>query len=270
MAEVNEVVTDAMKEVAKEAYDDFVHPVAKPTGELGSFLPRAIKAALAPLEKWILQKEYTMAAVKKSLEEKLKDVPPESITPPEPYIAVPALQYMSYCMDNEELREMYANLFANSMNDVVKDGVHPGFVEIIKQLCPDEAKILKQIVTMQSSVPVVTLRFENYNGSGVDVIENFSNIGESSECENPTWISRYFNNLDRLGLIEKGRTLSSLTNKELYIPLKEHPYITDCIEEVSEGNYALKNPRFVESYIKLTDFGRAFCSICLIAKQEEA
>ena len=65
MAEVNEVVTDAMKEVAKEAYDDFVHPVAKPTGELGSFLPRAIKAALAPLEKWILQKEYTMAAVKK-------------------------------------------------------------------------------------------------------------------------------------------------------------------------------------------------------------
>lgn len=51
MAEVNEVVRDAMKEVAKEAYDDFVHPVAKPTGELGSFLPRAIKAALAPLEK---------------------------------------------------------------------------------------------------------------------------------------------------------------------------------------------------------------------------
>ena len=35
MAEVNEIVTDAMKEVAKEAYDDFVHPVAKPTGELG-------------------------------------------------------------------------------------------------------------------------------------------------------------------------------------------------------------------------------------------
>ena len=77
------------------------------------------------------------------LELKLEKVSPELIEAPEPYIAVPAVQYISYCMNNEELRNMYANLLANSMNKVVKDGVHPGFVEIIKQLSPDEAKFLK-------------------------------------------------------------------------------------------------------------------------------
>ena len=33
-----------------------------------------------------------------------KDVPAEQIVTPEAYVAVPAMQNISYCMDNEELR----------------------------------------------------------------------------------------------------------------------------------------------------------------------
>ena len=132
--EILDVTTEVAKEIAKNVYNDAGKPVAKPTGELVGLIPRAIKAALSPLEKWILQREYNVAETKKLLEEKLQNTPPELIESPAPHIAVPAMQYISYCMDNEELREMYANLLANSMNKVVKDGVHPGFVEIIKQL----------------------------------------------------------------------------------------------------------------------------------------
>lgn len=134
---------DAVKEVAKDAYVDGGRPVVKPTGELLGLVPRAIKAALAPVEKWVLQREYNIAETQRLLEEKLKNISPDQIEAPEAYIAVPALQNISYCMDNAELRDMYANLLANSMNKVVKNGVHPGFVEIIKQLSPDEAKILR-------------------------------------------------------------------------------------------------------------------------------
>lgn len=275
MAEVNEVVRDAMKEVAKEAYDDFVHPVAKPTGELGSFLPRAIKAALAPLEKWILQKEYTMAEVKKSLEEKLKDVPPESITPPEPYIAVPALQYMSYCMDNEELREMYANLLANSMNKVVKDGVHPGFVEIIKQLCPDEAKILKYI-SIYGTIPVITLRGKTESGGIVELIKNFSNIGEITACEMPFEIHRYFDNLFRLGLIDKNEPGMLLKDEAQYTPLINNSYITSVAEMEINSQSTCVETEIDKGYVSLTSFGTAFCVVCLphrkrnISNQEES
>lgn len=165
-------------------------------------------------------------------------------------------------MDNEELRNMYANLLANSMNEVVKNGVHPGFVEIIKQLCPDEAKILRYF-SIHTVVPTVTLRYENENGEGLNVVKNFSNVGELAKCESPFEINKYFNNLIRLGLLESSQALSSLVDKKLYEPLKNHQYIqTMTVKSVLQES-AYKKVNFEESYISLTDYGKSFCSICL-------
>ena len=173
-----DLAKEATKELAKDVYTDMGSPIAKPTGELVGLVPRAIKAALAPLEKWILQREYNVAETKKLLEEKLKDVPPGQIEAPEAHIAVPALQYISYCMDNSELRNMYANLLANSMNSVVKNGVHPGFVEIIKQLSPDEARILRYF-TFQRIVPTISLRMMAETGGYITILKDFSNVPDS-------------------------------------------------------------------------------------------
>ena len=75
----------------------------------------------------------------------------DSIVSPEAYIAVPALQAISYCKNSEELRNMYANLLATSMLNDKKEDVHPSFGEIIKQLSPDEARmnIFKQVMTFR-------------------------------------------------------------------------------------------------------------------------
>lgn len=250
-------------EVAKDVYADGAKPVIKPMGELIGLVPRAIKSAFLPLEKWVLNKEYNLAETKKLLELKLHDVAPELIESPEPHIAVPAIQYISYCMDNEELRDMYANLLANSMNKIVKDGVHPSFVEIIKQLCPDEAKVLKTIYS-QPTVPTITLRYVNEKGSGIIIVKDFSIIGETSKCENPYETEKYFDNLSRLGLIVGMGGLSSLTDKSLYEPLKNHSYITERMNVpqyyISSG---LNSPKLEESFFSITSFGRSFCSICL-------
>ena len=253
---------EIIKEVAKDVYQDAGKPIAKPTGELVGLVPRAIKAALAPLEKWILQREYNVAQTQRLLEEKLKNVPPELIEPPEAHIAIPAMQYMSYCMDNDELRDMYANLLANSMNRVVKNGVHPGFVEIIKQLCPDEAKILKY-VAIEKTIPTITLRYENERGEGINVVKNFSDIGDLCGCERPYDINKYFNNQIRLGLVETSPALSSLTNKELYTPLKKHPFIITYYDDAAKRKDEYNKAKFKEGYLSITDYGKAFCGICL-------
>lgn len=156
------------------------------------------------------------------VKEKLRNVPENNIVSPTPRIAVPALQNASIT-EEYEIRELYANLLANSMNKVVKDGVHPAYVEIVKQLSPDEAKILCYMRN-HTTVPTITLRRENDKGEGIEIIKNFSNIGELSKCEHPFEVNKYFNNLIRLGLLE-GSTLSSLTNKWLYEPLKTHIYV---------------------------------------------
>lgn len=251
---------DTFKELAKEAYNDIGKPIAKPLGKTLGLIPRAIKAALLPLEKWILEREYNLAETEKLLAEKLKNIPPEQITTPDAYVAVPALQYISYCMDNNELRDMYANLLANSMNKVVKNGVHPSFAEIIKQLSPDEAKILKYI-SLRRFVATITLRYENDLAQGVDVVRNFSNIGELTGCEYPLKIGAYFDNLMRLGLLFQPYG-QYITIPRMYEILKEHQFIETKIAELKYNpNYT--KTKIAEGMMEITSYGKQFCDICI-------
>ncbi|MBE7014678.1 MAG: DUF4393 domain-containing protein [Ruminococcaceae bacterium] len=258
--EMIDITKEVAKEIAKDAYNDAGKPIAKPTGELMGLVPRAIKAALSPLEQWILQKEYNVAETKRLLEKKLENISPDLIESPEPYIAVPTLQYISYCMDNEELRDMYANLLANSMNKVVKNGVHPGFVEIIKQLSPDEAKILRYLHS-NPLVPVIGIRVHKKPKGTVVVEHLFTNITELCGCENIGDYQKYVDNLTRLGLVNIPQD-ECLSDKRKYETLTNHPYILrrkselEILESVSKVD-------FVEGHIELTHLGTSFCSICL-------
>lgn len=258
-----ELAKEAVKEVAKDAYADVGRPIAKPTGQLVGLVPRAIKAALAPVEKWVLQREYNVAETQKLLEIKLQNITPAFITPPEPHIAVPALQYISYCMDNEELRDMYANLLANSMNSVVKNGVHPGFVEIIKQLSPDEAKFLKYMKT-NTSIPTISLRYEynDYKKGGVDVVKEFTNVPALAGCEQKYNGEQYIDNLVRLGLLER-RTGNSFIDKTRYDPLKNDPALAQYNSIDLAKQHGFDKCEFAEHIVRLTAFGEKFCSICL-------
>lgn len=258
-----ELAKEAVKEVAKDAYADVGRPVAKPTGELVGLVPRAIKAALAPVEKWVLQREYNVAETKKLLEEKLQNVTPAFITPPEPYIAVPAMQYISYCMDNEELRDMYANLLANSMNSVVKNGVHPGFVEIIKQLSPDEAKFLKYMKT-HKAIPTIGLHYEHedYKKGFVEIVKEFTNVPALVGCEQKYNGEQYVDNLVRLGLLAR-ETGNSFTDKAQYEPLKNDPAFAKYNDEEVAKQYGFEKCKIVEHIVRLTAFGEKFCGICL-------
>ena len=207
-------------------------------------------------------KQEALQDVEQMVAEKLKSIPPEKIVPPSPRIAVPTLQNASIT-EEAEVRAMYATLLANSMNEVVKNGVHPSFVEIIKQLSPDEAKILGHFY-IEKSVPTITLRYENDKGEGIDIIRSFSNIGELAGCERPLEINKYFNNLVRLGLIEYAPTLSSLTDKSLYEPLKNHPHIVSMANQIHLQNDKFNMHNYRESYVFLTDFGKSFCKMCVV------
>jgi hypothetical protein len=147
MADKSFDVKLGIAEVMKEVKDTKTVTEVDTTSAL---LVRTIHAALSPLEKWVMQKEYNLAATKKLLEAKLQETPIENIITPPSYVAVPALQAISYCMDDEQLRDMFSELLAHAMNSETVDNVHPTYVEIIKQMSPYDAvvfrKLLKQII----------------------------------------------------------------------------------------------------------------------------
>ena len=263
-----ECAKEASKEIAKEMYHDVVQPIVKPVAETVSLLPRAIQAALTPVEQWIEERRYNLAETKKLLQQKLEKIPLEQIVSPEAHIAVPAIQYISYCMDNEELRNMYANLLANSMNSFMKNDIHPAFIEIIKQLCPDEAKIMKVFYQTSNYIPTISVIKTNSKKEKENIIVDFSNLGEIAACDYPFEITKYFNNLIRLGLIERGPYASYMSNTSYYDQLINHPYIQDIKNNTKLGE-KFTSIIFNKSFMVLTAFGYSFCSICLDAPTEK-
>ena len=205
-------------------------------------------------------KQEALADVERLVKENLQHIPAENIVSPTPRIVVPTLQNASITSE-KGIREFYANLLANSMNKATKDNVHPGFVEIIKQLCLDESKILWYL-GLRNVIPTITLRSVT-NDSGVwsDVICYFSDIGESKRCERPYDISKYFDNFVRLGLAEKSQ-LSTLADKREYEELKSHPYI-QTLSEKTVKEYPDSHLEFVENYIMISSYGKSFCETCI-------
>ena len=254
------------EELTQKIYNDVAHPALQTTGELLDLLPRAIKAALAPIEKWMMNREYQIKETAKLLERKLRNVPLEQIETPEPYIAIPVLQYISYCMDNNELREMYANLLASSMNNVVKNGVHPGYVEIIKQLCPDEAKILQHIAK-EEKIPTISVYYCKSSGGNIRVLKDFSDAGYLTGCEKPENICRYLSNLFRLGLIEipdsSPHVHYPLEDEQLYVSLEQYPYIQSFISNANVIEDMKITSDIIRNHASITDYGKGFCAICL-------
>lgn len=260
-----EMAIEAAKAVAVEGYKDTLQPTLKAVGSVIALPFQAIDAALSKPKLWVAEKQYNYERTRQLLAEKLQYTPEELIVPPENYVAVPALQQIAYCFDSDELRDMYANLLANSMNKVVKNGVHPGFVEIIKQLSPDEAKIIRYL-SVQNRIPTLGLKIEKADSSHIVYVKEFSNVPELSMCENTYDSQKYFDNLVRLGLVERSPDGTYISNENAYETLKKHPFIKNKYQNIEKQSATIDNFSkidYIKGYCELTAFGKSFCSICL-------
>ena len=77
------------------------------------------------------------------------------------------------------------------------------------------------------------------------------------KCEKPYDIGKYFDNLERLGVIRKSGAFESFTDKSIYEPLKSHEFIKE--KEDSIQNSLDRNiPNILEGFVEITSFGRAF------------
>jgi hypothetical protein len=264
-------ILDATGQVLKmvpEAYSDVAQPAAKQTGSLLARIPHAINAALSGVDIWIAKREYAVDETKKLLAKKLENVDPEKIVPPEPYVAVPAIQAISYSMDSEKLRDMYANLLANSMNSDKKDNVHPGFVEIIKQMSPLDAENLA--LFKGNGFPIAEYRKTLVKGTYFILQTNvfLGNEFRNDLEEQATSLS----SLAHLGLIELSfddafdneEIYQSFSKTQLYLNLKQE------IQAPTSGGYVsprddrlIKEITVQRGRASPTPLGEAFISVCL-------
>lgn len=247
------LMTEVTKEVALEAYKDGLKPTVQETGKLLERIPRVINSLFLPIDTWIAKREYKLEEVKAILAEKLKDIPEDKLTTPEPYIAVPALEAISYSMDNEQLKNMYANLLARAMLKSEQSKVHPSFVEIIKQLSPNDALLFKEIMEHEYS-PIIHL----------SVVQD---IGNNDYRYNLNWKNNYnesnvsLSNLQRLGLIEIpfGKWY---TNDKVYDIVRQTKSYNDIVKKLRE-QYPQNELHEDKSFVNTNALSKSFYEVCL-------
>lgn len=249
-------ILDEVKEIAVEVYKDAAQPIVKPIGEILGFLPRTIKMTLSGWEKWLINGEESLRLTAEATREKLKAIPEEKLVEPEPYVTIPVIQQISYCQNSNELRELYANLITASMNTDTKWKVHPSYVDIIKQLNPDEARYVKNLSpTVWVSYPVVDVNVTKNGHSGYNtIITNFTNHNISI-LERPENISSYIDNLSRLNLIEI-LAFDQINNDTIYDELERYLILTNRIPQKDGINI-----EYVKKAFRLTSFGVNFVNL---------
>lgn len=203
-----------------------------------------------------VSRDYFDTEFHEDMAKKLAEIPEEYLATPSPSVAIPAMQGLSYSLEEPNLKEMYLNLLATATDDRMKENAHPSFADIIKQLSPREASLL--LNTLRSGLlPVVRLIRTVEEGVGGVLMVNYllpladTNTGELAEEPSlPVWIDNWI----RLGLIEVdyGRYL---TDEDRYAWVEGRPEFVRLEQDDQRGKDGIDVGR---GSLRATDFGARF------------
>jgi hypothetical protein len=155
---------------------------------------------------------------------------------------------------------MYANLLATAMNADRAEAAHPCFVEVIRQLTSDEAKILLHFCNSREIYfPVISIKTVYSDGGQRDLIKHFSLIGADAGCKVLNLTQQYLDNICRLGLAEMPQMVS-MTDKKVYERLTTYPTIVDAFSKLKKEKTEYT---VIEEVLQLTNFGIHFCNTCV-------
>ena len=203
-------------------------------------------------EKKRKEAEYNFECYVSLSDKKVSNIPEEDLQEPKLSIIRPALEASNSYIEEIEIREMFANLIAASMDKTYNGLVQHSFVEIIKQLSSHDAKLFNNFNT---SEPVVSLvNFINKEGTYNTKVDKLYFSPDFPDY-NLNEIS--LDNLIRLGLIKVDAN-QYLSNNSLYERYSNFGKICTSFELPTKPSKAC-----IKGSLQITAFGIAFKKVCL-------
>lgn len=236
-------------------YPDLIQPAAQ---ELGKTLGGVLRVALSPFNLMVWGFNNIRNYLEPALTIKLSSVPIENIISPAPEIAGPAIEALRFTGSNEELRELYANIIATSMDISTAELAHPSFVEILKNLSSDECRILQRISEISKITDYLAaielIRKNKETGDYDTLYKNFSVLNEEQLKHSNHFLS-YLNNLSRLTIIEVSY-LITLGDESPYEELEN----SDIWNSIKSKYEIPQNEEFAfnRGLITITPYGKQF------------
>lgn len=197
-------------EVLKAAGDNpQVKEAAGNLGQTAVTLTKTINNVLVPLAAinfaFDKARAYFSGKFQQDIAEKAQAIPPEHVVEPKASIAGPTLQGLAFTHEEPNLKEMYLNLLATSMDGRSASFAHPAFVEIIKQLDSEDARLVRGALQSPSAIPIVQIHRKLKDNSGYNLlVQHLLNLKDSTTgvpVEDPQ-LPAVIDNWIRLGLVE--------------------------------------------------------------------
>ncbi len=158
------------------------------------------------------------------------------------------------------LRVHGAELLRQAADVSTEDSIHPAYARILAELAPDEARILR-LLSLEGPQPLVDVRAANLIGVGAQLVAPGLNmVGPQAGLRYRDRVPAYLNNLVRVGLIWVSD--EPLRDPLVYQVLEAQPDVLGAIKRTSRAKVDRRS-------IRLTDFGRDFCRVCLPLDTDE-
>lgn len=251
-------VESADKHLGK-TYDNLTNKPSKAIGEGLTDLIQLI-FSLFKLGNGMMQAKISSSVekFKKEIEEKSNSIPEDKLTEPDVQVITTAIENSKYCVTEDELREMFVNLIGSACNSDTKDDVHPAFSAIIKEMSPEDAKVLKGIKQLTKKS-----KFNEF-----DIFDQIA--AEYSLQYSFAQLMMSVDNLVRLGLLCKiYKTNNHILNKIAGISLPENEKISQQIfdkfldEHPNLPKALIEGLKYVaETSYSFTNMGRKFIKVC--------
>lgn len=258
-------------ETPNNIYKDLLQPSVREAGEV---IANTFNILLLPLKALNETVEIKYKKFISDLNRKASNIPEDNIKTPDLSVIGPALTDLCFSLDEKEIRDFYMNLLLKSIDNRANPSNLRAFTQIIKQLSPFEARLLKEIYAYAKdskpiplariqlrAIPHVSVLGQGYPTSTSKALLTNISVEDSTE----ELLDLSLHNFLRLGLIETAPG-------HLAIPYDEYSYVESSnvykkalnLLNTPSSSGELFNKIEIDRFsCFLTTFGEVFCGICI-------
>lgn len=239
---------------------------------IGQGLGGIANFVMGPLRRLNITSEKSYQDFVEKINTKTDEIPPENRDITKLGLSLKTMEDSRYQLEDEEMREYFANLLAGLVDNRKNQKASPRFSTILSELTTKDANILSKIYTL-TAVPTANIRVQRPNGEGVDTIKNLILLSGSKYINSNSSLQT----LESYGLIEirPQQALADKADQALYDAFENSYFLKNMkLEFISRFE---KNPFFIDreltvvtvhGSLRISDLGEEFCSMIFSSQQE--
>lgn len=260
------------------AVDESAKVLLKPAAtELGDFFADLLYMATGNVHlsaaKKRLEHKYKLQQFETELQQTVESKDPQYLTEPRQQIVGQALAQVPYCLDEENLREMFKNLIANAADTRYSQLIHPSFATMIAQMSPLDAQNLSLFRNLDgdAALPIAEYRYDTQAGGYHRMythvfLENAQITGEDAYDLQSASLS----SLERQGLLEirygsylaDQRAYTAFEETSIYKEMQKNVTSPDKDVHIIENDSSIIGTSIVKGLVTLTPLGKSFVKVC--------